>query len=178
MATPDPGHRRAQGKVAATPATLADQCAQAIMETLPPVMRAIREEVRRQGALHFSIPQLRTLAYLHRSRGPACSNWRITLESRAPPHPISGGAFGPTKHADSSRTPSGTPAGCPDPHTPGRSTFPAGAPSRPSVDGNRPCWTLSNHARTHHGRDEFTRQDVQGGRERQRVSVRCRVGSA
>jgi len=71
MATPDLGRRRARGKVAATPATLADQCAQAIMETVPPVMRAIREEVRRQGAPHFSIPQLRTLAYLHRRPG-AC----------------------------------------------------------------------------------------------------------
>jgi DNA-binding MarR family transcriptional regulator len=71
MATPDPGRQRAWGKVAVTPATLADQCAQAIMETVPPVMRAIREEVRRQGVPHFSIPQLRTLAYLHRRPG-AC----------------------------------------------------------------------------------------------------------
>ena len=54
-----------------TPATLADQCAQAVMETVPPIMRTIREEVRRRGAPQFSIPQLRTLAYLHRRPG-AC----------------------------------------------------------------------------------------------------------
>jgi DNA-binding MarR family transcriptional regulator len=55
----------------ANPATLADQCAKVVMETVPPVMRVIREEVRRRGAPHFSIPQLRTLAYLHRRPG-AC----------------------------------------------------------------------------------------------------------
>jgi DNA-binding MarR family transcriptional regulator len=71
MATPDPERRRARGRVAATPATLAGKCAQAIMETVPPVMRAIREEVRRQGAPHLSIPQLRTLEYLHHRPG-AC----------------------------------------------------------------------------------------------------------
>jgi DNA-binding MarR family transcriptional regulator len=71
MATPDRRRRSARPKVEAPPATLADQCAQAIMETVPPVMRAIREEVRRKGAPHFSIPQLRTLAYLHRRPG-AC----------------------------------------------------------------------------------------------------------
>jgi DNA-binding MarR family transcriptional regulator len=39
------------------------------METLPKVLRAIREEMRRQGAPLLSIPQLRTLAYLHRHPG-------------------------------------------------------------------------------------------------------------
>jgi DNA-binding MarR family transcriptional regulator len=47
----------------------AEQCAQAVMETVPKVMRAIREEMRRQGAPLLSIPQLRTLAYLHRQPG-------------------------------------------------------------------------------------------------------------
>ncbi len=41
------------------------------METLPPVMRAIHEEMRRQEAPLLSIPQLRTLAYLNRNPG-AC----------------------------------------------------------------------------------------------------------
>ena len=44
------------------------------METVPPVMRAIRDEVRRQGAPHFSIPQLRTLAFLHRRPGACLSH--------------------------------------------------------------------------------------------------------
>ncbi len=48
---------------------LADQCAHALMETVPHVMRAIHEEMRRQGAPILSIPQLRTLAYLHRNPG-------------------------------------------------------------------------------------------------------------
>lgn len=52
-----------------TTGNLADQCAQTLMETLPHVIRAIREEMRRQGAPLLSIPQLRTLAYLHRCPG-------------------------------------------------------------------------------------------------------------
>lgn len=52
-----------------TTADLADQCAQAVMETVPLVMRAIREEMRRRGAPLLSIPQLRTLAYLYRCPG-------------------------------------------------------------------------------------------------------------
>ena len=47
----------------------ADACAWAVMETVPKVMRAIREEMRRQGAPVLSIAQLRTLAYLHRRPG-------------------------------------------------------------------------------------------------------------
>jgi len=41
------------------------------METVPWVMRAIREETRRHGAPLLSIPQLRTLAFLDRQPG-AC----------------------------------------------------------------------------------------------------------
>jgi DNA-binding MarR family transcriptional regulator len=47
----------------------AEECARAVMETVPKVMRAIREEMRRQGAPLLTIPQLRTLAYLHRRPG-------------------------------------------------------------------------------------------------------------
>jgi len=52
-----------------TTANLADQCAQAVLETLPQIMRAIHEEMRRNGGPLLSPPQLRTLAYLHRSPG-------------------------------------------------------------------------------------------------------------
>lgn len=48
---------------------LADECAQAVLETVPQIMRAIHEEMRRHGAPLLSPPQLRTLAYLHRSPG-------------------------------------------------------------------------------------------------------------
>ena len=60
-----------RGKLSTAAPALADRCAQAVMETVPQVMRAIRDEMRRQGAPLLSIPQLRTLAYLHRSPG-AC----------------------------------------------------------------------------------------------------------
>jgi DNA-binding MarR family transcriptional regulator len=53
------------------PANLAEQCARAVMESVPQVMRTIREEMRRQGAPLFSIPQIRALAFLHRRPG-AC----------------------------------------------------------------------------------------------------------
>lgn len=39
------------------------------MQTVPVVMRALRAEIRRNGAPFSSIPQVRTLAYLHRSPG-------------------------------------------------------------------------------------------------------------
>jgi DNA-binding MarR family transcriptional regulator len=58
-----------KGEVPLTTANLADQCARVVMETVPQVMRAIREEMRRQGAPLLSLPQLRTLAYLHRNPG-------------------------------------------------------------------------------------------------------------
>lgn len=47
----------------------AEECAQAVMEIVPKVMRAIRDEMRRRGAPLLSIPQLRTLAYLDRRPG-------------------------------------------------------------------------------------------------------------
>lgn len=48
-----------------TTITLAEQCARAVLETVPQVMRAIRDEMRQQGPPLLSLPQLRTLAYLH-----------------------------------------------------------------------------------------------------------------
>jgi DNA-binding MarR family transcriptional regulator len=48
---------------------LANQCAKAVMETVPQIMRAIREEMRQRGAPFLSVSQLRTLAFLHHSPG-------------------------------------------------------------------------------------------------------------
>ena len=69
MAQSGSKRRRAAQRVAASSANLAQQCAHAVMQTLPVVMRAIRAEMRRNGAPLFSIPQVRTLAYLHRNPG-------------------------------------------------------------------------------------------------------------
>lgn len=69
MALPDRGHRRPRGEGTETALALADQCAQEVMETVPRVMRAIRSEIRRRGAAHFSVPQIRTLAFLHHRPG-------------------------------------------------------------------------------------------------------------
>src|SRR2546426_7303196 len=40
----------------------ADRCAREILETVPLVMRVVRSEMRRQGALVESFPQFRALA--------------------------------------------------------------------------------------------------------------------
>ncbi len=58
-----------RGDVPVTIANLAGQCAQTVLETLPQIMRAIHEEMRRHGAPLLSPPQLRTLAFLHRNPG-------------------------------------------------------------------------------------------------------------
>ena len=52
-------------------ASLAGRCSQALIETVPHVMRALNEEMRRQGGPALSLPQLRVLAYLHHHPG-AC----------------------------------------------------------------------------------------------------------
>ena len=44
-------------------------CARTVMETVPMVMRFIRRELRDQGALFLSVPQLRALVYLDRCPG-------------------------------------------------------------------------------------------------------------
>ena len=69
MAQSGSKRRRAAQRVPASSADLARQCAHAVMQTLPVVIRAIRAEMRRNGAPSLSIPQVRTLAYLHRSPG-------------------------------------------------------------------------------------------------------------
>jgi DNA-binding MarR family transcriptional regulator len=69
MTQPESGRRRVARRVPAQPANPAQECAHAVMQTVPVVMRAIRTEMRRNGAPLLSIPQVRTLAYLHRSPG-------------------------------------------------------------------------------------------------------------
>ena len=69
MAQSESGRRRGTRRVPTNPANLAQECAHAVMQTVPVVMRAIRMEMRRNGAPLLSIPQVRTLAYLHHSPG-------------------------------------------------------------------------------------------------------------
>src|SRR5207247_5743954 len=47
----------------------ADRCAREILETVPLVMRVVRSEMRRQGALVVSVPQFRALAFVERHPG-------------------------------------------------------------------------------------------------------------
>jgi len=69
MAQSGSTHRRGAQHVPASSANLAQECAHAVMQTVPAVMRAIRAEMRRNGDPLFSIPQVRALAYLHRNPG-------------------------------------------------------------------------------------------------------------
>ena len=48
-------------------------CAARVMETIPLVMRAIRADMRAQGATTISVPQFRTLAFLDRNPGASLS---------------------------------------------------------------------------------------------------------
>jgi len=50
-----------------------EQCALEVMETVPLVMRFIRAEMRRQGASDLSVPQFRSLRFLHRHAGASLS---------------------------------------------------------------------------------------------------------
>lgn len=49
-------------------------CALEVMETVPTVMRFIRGEMRRQGAIDLSVPQFRTLTFLNRHPGASLSD--------------------------------------------------------------------------------------------------------
>ncbi|HUZ06561.1 MAG TPA: MarR family transcriptional regulator [Candidatus Paceibacterota bacterium] len=44
-----------------------------ILETVPPVMRFIRDQIRQHCALGLSLPQVRTLAFLDRARNSSLS---------------------------------------------------------------------------------------------------------
>lgn len=54
----------------ATPA----ECAQKVLETVPMVMRAIREEMRAHRESKLSVPQFRVLIYLNRNEGASLSD--------------------------------------------------------------------------------------------------------
>ena len=54
--------------------TTADQCAGVVMETIPPIMRFIRAEMRRHGAPGLSMPQFRALAFLRAAPGSSLSS--------------------------------------------------------------------------------------------------------
>lgn len=49
------------------------ECARLVMETVPLVMRRIRLEMRSQRMPSLSVPQLRTLIYLHGNEGASLS---------------------------------------------------------------------------------------------------------
>ena len=46
-----------------------EDCARELLEVVPPVMRAIRAEMRSQTAPELSVPQVRVLSYLNRATG-------------------------------------------------------------------------------------------------------------
>jgi DNA-binding MarR family transcriptional regulator len=50
-----------------------DECAHELLEVVPPVMRVIRTEMRRQSTPDLSVPQFRVLSYLNRSAGGSLS---------------------------------------------------------------------------------------------------------
>ena len=50
-----------------------DDCARALLEVVPPIMRVIRAEMRSQTTPDLSVPQFRVLSYLNRSAGSSLS---------------------------------------------------------------------------------------------------------
>lgn len=55
------------------PSPTSEQCAVAVMETIPPVMRFIRAEMRRHGVHGLSLPQFRALGFLSHCPGASLS---------------------------------------------------------------------------------------------------------
>jgi DNA-binding MarR family transcriptional regulator len=51
-----------------------DECAHAVLDGVPLVMRSIRTEMRSHRAPDLSVPQFRALVYLSREVGPSLSN--------------------------------------------------------------------------------------------------------
>ena len=51
-----------------------EECARAVMETVPMVMRFIRSEMRRHGTSDLSVPQLRAMTFLQRNPGACLFN--------------------------------------------------------------------------------------------------------
>jgi DNA-binding MarR family transcriptional regulator len=52
----------------------ADQCAQALLDSIPEVMQVIRAQIRRQRDADLSVPQLRVLGFLSRHPGATLSS--------------------------------------------------------------------------------------------------------
>lgn len=50
-----------------------EDCAALVMEVVPPIMRAIRGEMRQQGRPELTVPQLRTLLFLSRRKAASLS---------------------------------------------------------------------------------------------------------
>jgi DNA-binding MarR family transcriptional regulator len=50
-----------------------DECAREVLETVPLVMRVVRNELRRHGARELSVPQFRTLNFLNKNKGASLS---------------------------------------------------------------------------------------------------------
>jgi len=48
-------------------------CAREVLDSIPLVWRVIRAEFRRQGAKEISVPQYRTLTFVHRNEGASLS---------------------------------------------------------------------------------------------------------
>jgi DNA-binding MarR family transcriptional regulator len=51
-----------------------DECARAVLDAVPLVMRSIRAEMRSHRAPDLSVPQFRSLVYLSRQKGPSLSD--------------------------------------------------------------------------------------------------------
>jgi DNA-binding MarR family transcriptional regulator len=69
------------------PASLAvtpETCASALVETIPQLMRVIRQEMRSHGAPALSVPQVRTLAFLNRTPGASLGALASHLGVTAP----------------------------------------------------------------------------------------------
>src|SRR5690349_21174241 len=56
-----------------TPPVSPDNCARALLEVVPPIMRVIRAEMRSQSAPELSVPQFRVLAYVNNHPGASLS---------------------------------------------------------------------------------------------------------
>ncbi|MGQ0569312.1 MAG: MarR family winged helix-turn-helix transcriptional regulator [Armatimonadota bacterium] len=59
-------------------------CAREVLETIPPTMWAIRAHMRSHHALNLSVPQFRTLMFLHRHEGTSLSDAAEHLELALP----------------------------------------------------------------------------------------------
>ncbi|MFN8410991.1 MAG: MarR family transcriptional regulator [Anaerolineales bacterium] len=52
---------------------LLDQCSHQLLETAPQIIRSIRREMRSRRSSDLSVPQFRTLAFVHNNQEPSLS---------------------------------------------------------------------------------------------------------